>query len=58
MLVVIEPPTAIVGDGPGGSITGVKRSADVMGGVGESKFFIHALYVYIYTYVCIYTCES
>lgn len=54
MLVVIEPPTAIVGDGPGGSITGVKRPADVMGAVGESKFLIHALHVY----VCMYTCES
>ncbi len=62
MLVVIEPPTAVVGDGPGGSITGVKRPADVMGAVGESKFLIHALYLYVCMYVCMYicmcTCES
>ena len=56
MLVVIEPPTAIVGDGPGGSITGVKRPADVMGAVGESKFLIHALYLYVCMYVCMYVC--
>ena len=31
----------------------MKRPADVMGAVGESKFLIHALYLYVCMYVCI-----